>query len=66
MKKFYNEGGINGIGDRPVDTTSEDFQVLKEKIAAIVATRSPEQLLKNKELGLRFKKMNERRDSDRD
>ena len=57
MKKFYNEGGINGIGDRPVDTTSEDFQVLKEKIAAIVAKRSPEELLRNRVLGLRFRMM---------
>ncbi|MEN0006919.1 MAG: HigA family addiction module antitoxin [Bacteroidota bacterium] len=52
-EKIIDEG-INGLGIGVINTNAEDFKALQTAIQEHAATQSPEAILRNKMLGLRF------------
>lgn len=56
-KKEYivNEGGINGSGTSSIGFSSEELNILNEKIKEAYEKQTPEQKLKNKVLSLKYK-----------
>lgn len=53
-KKEYEEDGINGLGIGIVDTNSEDFKILQQKIIEAYHKQTPEEIISNNLLSLKF------------
>lgn len=57
-EEFINYGGINGIGDKAIDTESDEFKTIQSMIIAHSKKQSPEQRLKTEILAIKLEMIN--------